>query len=260
MKESGLPPTQLKRLRAQAVDTILRQALALKGSLHQHQREVLEFGPSENPDWEETLQSDPARWQQTLDDPSLWSADALVSRVKRPQQQPTTLIVDTSLSMSGEKLAMLAVAVAALVLEWGESPFGLVAFEHRATVLARPGQKPNLRELIGRLMDVPARGYTHLERGLEEGLRLHQSLEARSRALRSRPPIALLISDGKPTAGDDPSKIAPHFSNLSVIKLGRDRGSLDLCHSMSRLGGGYLFEVPSLRVLPRALLEFSRSH
>ena len=65
-----------------------------------------------------------------------------------------------------------------------------------------------------------------------------------------RPPAALLLTDGKYTAGRDPAYLAPRFSQLSVLKMGDERASLPLCREMAHRGRGSLCEVPRLDALP----------
>lgn len=166
------------------------------------------------------------------------------------RRQPVILVVDTSLSMTGEKLALTAVALAVVLLQFPDHPIGIVAFENRATVLKGPMEPLSVQGLVERFLDVPAQGYTHLESGILEGLRLAGALEGRA---AGRHPATVLLTDGKYTAGRDPSYLAHRFKHLHVMKMGSERASLPLCRELARKGGGTLREVPELEALPAAM-------
>lgn len=164
------------------------------------------------------------------------------------------LCVDTSLSMTGEKLALTAVALAVVLLEFLEDPVGIVAFENEAKVLKSVDEKITITELIERFLDLPSQGYTHLEDGLRAALRL----EVGSRQTPQARVASILISDGKYTAGRDPSYLAPRFKHLHVLKMGTDRTSQALCRELARKGEGSLREVKNLDALPMAMVSLTR--
>lgn len=163
------------------------------------------------------------------------------------RRQPVVLTVDTSLSMTGEKLALTAVALAVVLLQFPDDPVGIVAFENEAVVLKRPEERLSLQELVERFIDVPAQGYTHLEDGMRAALRLVRDI---TNSARSRPPSTVLLTDGKYTAGRDPAYLAPRFPHLVVLKMGLERASLELCRELAQKGNGALREVDDLEALP----------
>ncbi|MGZ3689670.1 MAG: vWA domain-containing protein [Bdellovibrionota bacterium] len=167
-----------------------------------------------------------------------------------PRRQSVILSVDTSLSMTGEKLALTAVALAVVLLQFPEDPIGIVAFENEAMVLKHPFEKISIQQLVERFIDVPAQGYTHLEAGLKESLRLVQSAASSG---HGRPPSTVLLSDGKYTAGRDPAYLASRFPHLVVMKMGRERASLGLCRELAQKGRGALREVGDLEALPTVM-------
>jgi len=164
--------------------------------------------------------------------------------------QPVILSVDTSLSMTGEKLALTAVALAVVLLQFPDDPVGIVAFENSATVLKRPDERLTVAQLVERFLDVPAQGYTHLEDGLKGALKL---VRAASMGSHGRPPSTVLLSDGKYTAGRDPSYLAPKFPHLVMLKVGRERASMELCRELAQKGSGTLKEVGELEALPAVM-------
>jgi Mg-chelatase subunit ChlD len=167
------------------------------------------------------------------------------------RKQPIVLSVDTSLSMTGEKLALTAVALAVVLIQFPDDPVGSVAFENEAMILKRPDEKITVAQLVERFLDVPAQGYTHLEDGMRASLKLVYS--ARSAAGGSGLPSTVLLTDGKYTAGKDPAYLAPRFPHLVVLKMGKERASLELCRELARKGRGALREVGELEALPSVM-------
>lgn len=163
------------------------------------------------------------------------------------RRQAVVLSVDTSLSMTGEKLALTAVAVAVVLLQFPDDPVGIIAFENEAKILKHPTEKISVDELVERFIDLPAQGYTHLEDGMREALKLVRSA---SSGLQGRPVSTVLVTDGKYTAGRDPGYLAPRFPHLVVIKMGGERASLELCRELAQKGDGALREVTELEALP----------
>jgi Mg-chelatase subunit ChlD len=140
------------------------------------------------------------------------------------------------------------VALAVVLLQFPDDPIGIVAFENEAKILKRTDERISLQVLVERFLDVPAQGYTHLEDGMRAALRL---VRASGGGLGStRRPSAVLLTDGKYTAGRDPAYLAPRFPHLIVIKMGHERASLDLCRELARKGRGALREVGELDALP----------
>lgn len=246
---------QLRRISAEAV---LERARAVLGSVV-HPLEARSLPWSELPpnalqaeiDLDETLESAPlaiasavgvGRAELPLSAQDIWMS------YQSPRTQSVILSVDTSLSMTGEKLALTAVALAVVLLQFPEDPVGIVAFENEGVVLKRPDERISLTELVERFLDVPAQGYTHLEDGLRLALKLSRS----SRVVQAggRPPSTVLLTDGKYTAGRDPAYLAPRFRQLVVLKMGKEKASLELCRELARKGRGSLREVGELEALP----------
>ncbi|MGE0614273.1 MAG: VWA domain-containing protein [Bacteriovoracia bacterium] len=169
---------------------------------------------------------------------------------KLRRRHPLVICVDTSLSMTGEKLALTAVALAVVLLQFPDEKIGLVAFENEAKVLKSPAEKITVQDMVLRFLDVPAEGYTHLESGIREAHRLVELIRAQSENGQAS---TVLLTDGKYTAGRDPTFMAPWFPRLFVVKMGSDRSSLELCRELARLGHGQLLEVRKLEALPQVM-------
>ena len=173
-----------------------------------------------------------------------------------PRQYPLVLCVDTSLSMTGEKLALTAVALAVVLLEFPHDPIGIVAFENEAKTLKSPEERLSIEALVERFLDVPAQGYTHLEEGMRSALSLVKSARALGRGAI---PSTVLLTDGKYTAGRDPAYLAGKFPHLIVLKMGKERASLELCRELARKGQGTLKEVDDLESLPSVMYGVVKS-
>lgn len=166
------------------------------------------------------------------------------------RHQSLILSVDTSLSMTGEKLALTAVALSVVLLEFPDDPIGIIAFENEAKVLKSPDERISVQMLVERFLDVPAQGYTHLEDGMKVALKLVRNTQSSG---KGRPPSTVLLTDGKYTAGKDPAYLAPRFPHLVVLKMGRERASHELCLELAKKGRGVLREVGELEALPTVM-------
>jgi Mg-chelatase subunit ChlD len=245
---------QLRTISAQA---ILERAREVLGSVvHPVESRVAPWpelpGNADQPDLdlEQTIDESPVQVASVLgkdggDFPLL--PEDVWMRFQQPRRQPVILSVDTSLSMTGEKLALTAVALAVVLLQFPDDPVGIVAFENDASILKRPDEQLTLQSLIERFIDVPAQGYTHLEDGMKAALKLVRDTSSSG---QGRPPSTVLLTDGKYTAGRDPAYLAPRFPHLVVLKMGRERASLELCRELAQKGSGALREVAELESLP----------
>ncbi|MCC7440165.1 MAG: VWA domain-containing protein [Bdellovibrionales bacterium] len=239
-------------LREISVDAVLRQARTVMGaSAHPSLRLAVPIDQLEPDDRVLDLALD-----ETLDAVE-WAGEGLPEgssriwmEVDRPRRLPMILAVDTSLSMTGSKLALTAVALAVVLLQFPEDPLGIVAFENEAFVIKKPEERLPLRSILERFLDVPAEGYTHLEAGLIKSLELAERMGG---SARGRPPSVVLMSDAKYTAGRDPAYLGDRFRHLLVVKMGPERTPLSLCRELARRGSGALREVWNLRSLPEGL-------
>jgi Mg-chelatase subunit ChlD len=239
-----------RELRTLSAQAILERAQAVMGSvthpMEQHTSPLRDLpGNAANIDFDfdETLENSPlaVSGAAPITEQDIWMSYATHRR------QAVILTVDTSLSMTGEKLALTAVALAVVLLQFPDDPVGIIAFENESKILKRPEERISLQQLVERFLDVPAQGYTHLEDGLLGTLALLKSVGASG---QTRPPSTVLLTDGKYTAGRDPAYLAPRFSHLVVLKMGKERASYELCREMAQKGHGVLREVGELEALP----------
>jgi Mg-chelatase subunit ChlD len=246
-----------KKLRKLSASAILERAQEVLGSVvhpKDHRVSLLSELPSQaeqaDLDLDETLENSPLGVmsvlsdqfeQHPLTDQDIWMSYEIHRR------QPIILTVDTSLSMTGEKLALTAVALAVVLLEFPDDLIGIVAFENEAKILKYPEERISIQNLVERFLDVPAQGYTHLEEGMVAALQQVRNVQFSG---KGRPPSTVILTDGKYTAGRDPAYLAPRFPHLVVLKMGRERASLELCRELAQKGRGALREVDELESLP----------
>lgn len=176
-------------------------------------------------------------------------ATDLLVNVKQQKRFDCVLMADTSLSMSGRKLALLAVAAAALAYKLPPEDFAIVVFESTATTIKAMRQAMRLEEVVTRILEVPASGYTNISHGLEEGL-------GQLRRGSHRRQCGILLSDGKYTAGRNPVSAAGRYSNLHIILLGDFNTDPHACYEMTAAAGeGSVSKIAALDSLPRELLR-----
>jgi Mg-chelatase subunit ChlD len=255
----GKNPLLARGIRTLSISAIIDQARSSLGSITRPlDRVTFPFDalPAEalypEIDIEETLETAP--WTG-LNDSQPLRAEDLQMNCALNRRQSIVLAIDTSLSMTGEKLALTAVALCVVLLQFPDDPIGVVAFENEARILLQPGEAASLETVLERFLDVPAKGYTHLENGMKTALRMTRGKEAKQ---SRRAPATLLLTDGKYTAGKDPSYLAPRFDSLFVLKMGNERSSHALCEEMARSGHGRLYPVEDLRSLPQVMTGLVR--
>ena len=167
-------------------------------------------------------------------------------RVDRRHQ--VVLMLDTSLSMSGENMAIAAVAAAVLALKLHPEDLSVVVFEDRASAVTHLDVPDPPAEVVRRMLDQPVRGYTNIEAALALGA---AELERGRNPRRS----GLLITDGVVTAGGDPRPLAHRFPHLVVLLTEDYKMNPELCRELADAGRGDVFPVRTYRDLPARLLD-----
>ncbi len=87
--------------------------------------------------------------------------DLVVAR-RAERRHQVVLMVDTSLSMSGENMAIAAVAAAVLALKLHPDDLSVVVFEDKARAVSRLHVADPPAEVVARMLDQPVRGYTNI--------------------------------------------------------------------------------------------------
>jgi Mg-chelatase subunit ChlD len=180
--------------------------------------------------------------ERTLDTPPPWSPGDLRLVRAEPRDVDVVAVLDMSLSMTGEKIALLAVA--SVILRSKVENLSLVAFDTRAHVIVRQGEAVGAREVARRVLSVPAQGYTNLEDGLRAGLR-------ELRASRRRERVGIVFTDGVANVGWDPVPVAARFPRLHVVHLGAHQvQGARACRELARAGRGKLYRARTYADLP----------
>jgi len=175
--------------------------------------------------------------------------DWIVER-REDREQQVVVMMDASLSMAGENLAIAAVAAAVLALKMRSEDVSIVAFENKARALSRLEERDDPEQVVERLLSEPARGYTNIEDALRVGAR-----EVR----RGRNPrkAGLLITDGVWTAGGDPTPAADAFPRLHVLLTEDYKMDPALCERLAGIGRGEVFRVRHHAELPAKMLDIA---
>ena len=240
-----------------AAGAVLRRAARLVGPLKAATRTVRE--PMLEP-WGGELDVE-ATVENLIGKPHPEPGDLIVQR-RVDRRHQVVLMVDTSLSMAGEKMALAAVAAAVLALKLRPGDLAVVSFADGARVVSHFGEEVAPAELVRRMLAVPCGGGTDIAAALEAG---HAELQ------RGRDPgrSGLLVSDGVYTSGADPLPPAARFGPLHVLLMeeqtaSRDPGApvttwiaprLHVGEAIARAADGGLVRVDGFTALPRRMLE-----
>ena len=237
-KDSIPSPHLRRRARQIAARAILRRAALTIGPSRRSTRPALE--PYRVPgrgelEVEETLENIVG-----LPCPA---ADDLVMEVRQEKRATGVLMLDTSMSMTGRKLALAGVAAAVLALRLAPKDYAIVLFSSRARTLKRMNSFMPLDKALELMLEVRATGYTNIEAGLKEGYK--ELLHSQSKA-----PFGVLVTDGVYTEGNDPLPWAVKYPRLYVLVTEDYKMDEGLCREMARRGHGEAYLVKGYDELP----------
>jgi MoxR-like ATPase len=175
----------------------------------------------------------------------------IVVENRAPREFAIALILDASLSMTGDKLAMASAAIAVLAYRLKTVDYLLVTFNDRPTTLKRLSESKNLDDLISDLLSSTATGYTNIDAALRKGTEeLHRA--------RTKNRVGILITDGNYTVGEDPRAAASAYRRLFVVMTESHDCKPGECEAMAESGGGQMFTVSSFDEIPRVLYSVLR--
>ena len=175
-----------------------------------------------------------------------------IFQVRTEKDHGILLLLDTSLSMKGEKLALLAVTVAAVIESVPAQALCVLGFDSEIHAIKEFAESIPAIVAIERVLSVPPGGFTHIECAL---------VTARKRIEASRFPLArvILVSDGRYTEGKNPVEEARNFRFVYPVKLGKDPGGRAVMREIADTGQGRFAEVREMKDLPRFLLNAVRA-
>jgi len=236
-----MEPGQRKQLLDISVKSVLEKAIRIIGASKPTAKRIkVDITESLSGDLiiEDTLEN-------MLGKPIADSNDIIVE-IKKERRINAALMVDTSLSMTGRKLAWAAVSAAVLAKRINLKDIAVIAFESTATVLKHIGKSEGLGRLIERILNVYATGYTNIEDGLKKGLyQLRRGTQPEK--------VGILITDGKYTEGRDPLDLAAKFRKLYVLMTKDYNSNEALCRKMASQGGGQVFTITQYEEIPHRL-------
>lgn len=240
-----LQPKERKEMSEKAVLAVLQKA-----------REIL--GPVQKPYRYLTLEQNAAiEWQargavgeMDVEESLMEGAPMLQIRVEK--DHGLVLLLDTSLSMKGEKLALLAVTVAAACESIPSDSLCILGFDSEIHALKEFGETLSTEEAIERTLSIPAGGFTNIDLGLRTG-----RMRMESSALRGA--RVILISDGRYTEGGNPVFEARKIGTVFPVKIGKDPGGRAVMREVADSGFGTFSEVREMRDLPGFLLRAIRA-
>ena len=172
---------------------------------------------------------------------------------RRERKKNGVLVLDASGSMMGERNINAALSAAVMAYSMRQDKFGVIAFNTKAFLIKGIKDDLPIEEIMDRILDLEAVGYTNIEDGLKMG-----ALQIKN--LKTRFKWAILLTDGAYNKGDDPRYLCKHYEKLHVINLpGGKKWGQRVCKDLARLGGGRYVTVSSYNEVPRALMKIMRS-
>jgi Mg-chelatase subunit ChlD len=240
-----LEPKKKKEMSEQAIQAILVRARESLGPIQKPYRyQTLDARSAE--EWSARGATSELDVEETL----LQSEPMFQVRLER--DHGLVLILDTSLSMKGEKLALLGVTVAAVCESVPADALCILGFDSEIHAIKEFSEKIDTASAIERTLSIPAGGFTNIERGLRaareriEGSGKHQAR-------------VILVSDGRYTEGKNPVLEARNFRMIYPVKIGKDPGGRSVMREIADSGQGRFAEVREMHELPRFLLHAIRS-
>jgi gas vesicle protein GvpN len=238
--------TLLELAKRIAIKATIRRVLRLLGpvSLPTYiTRQEFKLGEDAEIDVESTL-------DRVVEKRHISPSDLIVER-REPKRLSVAMMLDASLSMSGDKLAMATAAIAVLAFRLKTVDYILITFNDRPTVLKRVNQTKNLDDLISDLLEARAGGYTNIEWALRKGKE-----ELSSSITRNQ--VGILITDGNYTVGADPAEAAMSYKRLFVIMTESHDCQPVTCAGIAKSGGGHMYSVSSFDEIPQVLYKVLR--
>lgn len=235
-----LPKHQRQEVENRAVKEILLRARELLRHTSRPRHLVLDAWPAEG-----ELDLD-----ATLEQPRPWRSNQLLLQRSQLREAEVVVILDMSLSMTGDKIALTALAAAILRLKLDR--IAVVVFDTKAHKLVDIGEDLSPEDLVRRILRVPAQGFTNIEGGLKMGLDMLRRSGQRERA-------GIVMTDGVANVGGDPVARAGAYPLLHVVQVGEEEvQGTRACVSMARSGRGRRYRAELYEDLPRVVRRLVR--
>jgi MoxR-like ATPase/Mg-chelatase subunit ChlD len=239
-------PTLLKMAKKIAIRAIIHRTLQLLGPTRIRMELLREpYTPGQTGEIELEMTTEEILGKSEID------ASDLIIESNVPKKTACVMMLDTSMSMSGDKLGVATASLGVMAFKLKSMQYGVIAFDNAARPLKRLDQQVAIDSLVGDLLDITAGGLTNIEDGLKTGiLELNNS--------KAKEKFGVIITDGNYTAGKDPSEIAAQYPKLFVIMLMSHDSKPELCERIASLGKGRFVGVNSFEEVPSVLRNLLR--
>lgn len=229
-----------------AVKAIIYRTLQLLGPTRRRMEQVKEpYAPGQKGEIDIEMTVEQMLGKTEID------ASDLIIESKHPRKMACIMMIDASLSMSGDKLAMATASLGVLAYKLKSIDYSVIAFDNVARVMKQLDQKIAVETIVGDLLDIPAMGFTNIEDALRSGIR-----ELSSTAVKDK--VGIMITDGNYTAGKDPREFAAQYPKLFVIMIRSHDSKPELCEEMAALGKGKVMAVDTFEEIPCVLRDLLR--
>jgi len=161
------------------------------------------------------------------------------------------MMIDASLSMSGDKMAMATASLGVLAYKLKSIDYSIIVFDSVARVMKQLDQKVAVETLVSDLLDIPVMGFTNIEDALRTGIR-----ELNSAVVKDK--VGIMITDGNYTAGKDPRELAAQYPRLFVVMIKSHDSKPELCKEVAALGKGKVLAVDTFEEIPHVLRDLLR--
>lgn len=240
-----LEPKQKKEMSERAIQGVIERAHESLGPIQKPYRYL-------NATQDEVEMSGGVYHSPELDiEETLMNPQEPVFQVKAERDHGLVLVLDTSLSMKGEKLALLGATVAAVALSIPSPALAILGFDSEIHEIKKFNEEVSLHDCVERVLSIPPGGFTNISKGLTIAREWIQS--ARFQQAR-----VILISDGRYTEGIDPVDIAKLLPFVYPVKIGKEPYGREVMRSIADTGLGSFMEVREMKDLPMQLLQAIR--
>lgn len=180
--------------------------------------------------------------------------DDLVFRGWKRSSSAYLLVVDSSGSVAGERLATAVLTAGALCHRIGDAELSVIAFWSRAVVLQPLAPAVSVSSLVDKLADLRGGGTTDI------ALALRAAFSQASLARAARREV-LLLTDGVRTEGVDPVPVAGAAASLGVRlhvlaltpPAGEESAGESTCRALAAAGAGRYASLSSPLDAPSAV-------
>lgn len=175
-------------------------------------------------------------------------------RVKNAKVVPSgalMLVIDSSGSMSGEKLELSkAAAIAALKVLGNEDFIGVVSFDSAAHWIVPMTRVATRQAIASRIARIDAGGGTDMEPGMVQGYRGLRSVNAAVKHM-------IVLTDGQTHGSNFLQMAGLHRGQkitTSCVAVGQD-ADVQLLNAVARAGGGKYYLVDNPNTIPRIFMK-----